>query len=456
MRHTEFTLRNFSGFAVVIFLISTVSVSFGAVDLLMVAPKGIEHVAAVGQGDLIIIGLFAFFGGFVDVFSSKLAMAEGRGESARRLPVLVGALLLTAAVCALIAALVAVGIGPFLRLTGQDPELVPLVEDYTSVRLYSVALLIVYVAISEALKISGLKNVTFTVLVIGFGANAGLNWLFLYGPPSGGFSSPESAVATATVVAQALMAACSLTVFLWQMGKRGKRFERPKAAEVRTEFLAMMRVGPGIGVRHLNDYMGSIIPMMFVGLLGVQALAAYALAAKIYTIICRVPQSCVTGTFVFYSYAVGRETPPDELKRKAGTMLLYTAVPTLVSSALVVVFSSWLVRFFSDGTVDIGLAQAMLFGFMATVPLYILEASYGELLTVHQRGGLLSLSSTLTTWFIMIPLAIYGVVVLKSGPLAIALGGVVATAVQVWIFWRALHKTHWTVARNQPAEVPVV
>jgi hypothetical protein len=40
---------------------------------------------------------------------------------------------------------------------------------------------------------------------------------------------------------------------------------------------------------------------------------------------------------------------------------------------------------------------------MNTVPLYLFEAAYGEILTVHQQAGLLSVSSTVTTWLLMIP-----------------------------------------------------
>ena len=34
---------------------------FGTVDLLMVAPKGVSHVAAVGQGSVLLLGVSAFF-----------------------------------------------------------------------------------------------------------------------------------------------------------------------------------------------------------------------------------------------------------------------------------------------------------------------------------------------------------------------------------------------------------
>jgi len=455
MKHTQLNVRNYSSFALVIFLISSVSVGFGTIDLIMVARKGGIHVAAVGQGDLITIGLVALFVGFVDTFSSRLAMAEGSGQTSRRLPVLTAALLLMVGVCEAAGVLLVIGVKPFLELAHQDPRLIPLVNDFVSVRMYSIGLMIAYAAVSEALKICGLKNVTFSVLCVGFGANALLDWLFLYSGLAAAFSSPEQAVATATVAAQALMTCCSLVIFGWQLRKRHDQFDRPSKDDVVGEFWSMARTAPGVGVRHLNDYMGSIIPMMFVGTIGIQPVAAYAVGAKIYTIFCRVPQACVSATFMYYGYEVGREAPPDRLAKLSRTLLTYAAIPTAVATVLVAGTAPWLVRIFSNGTLDTGLAERMLFAFMITVPLYIFEASYGELLTVHQRGGLLSVTSTLTTWFIMIPLAAYGVFVLHSAVLAIAIGGIASTAVIVYLFRRALRKDHWTPTAEELAEVQV-
>ncbi len=41
--------------------VGLMSTGFDMVDLLMVAPKGATHVAAVGQGSIIILGVYAFF-----------------------------------------------------------------------------------------------------------------------------------------------------------------------------------------------------------------------------------------------------------------------------------------------------------------------------------------------------------------------------------------------------------
>ena len=93
MEHTKLTVPNFAGLSSVIFGLSMVTVGFGALDLAMVAPKGIDNVAAVGQADVLVAGIYAFFIGAVDAFSSRVAIAEGEGSTARRLPVVALALI---------------------------------------------------------------------------------------------------------------------------------------------------------------------------------------------------------------------------------------------------------------------------------------------------------------------------------------------------------------------------
>ncbi|MFE0181240.1 MATE family efflux transporter [Streptomyces olivaceus] len=443
MKHTQLTVRNYASYAFVVMLISSTSVGFGAIDLLMVAGKGVEHVAAVGQGDLIVSAVFAFFLGTVDVFGSRLAMAEGEQTSGRQLPVLTGALILLAAASTAVAFALSFVVEPALRLAGQSHTIVPLMGDYISVRLYSVALLIAFTAAGEALKICGMKNVSFMVLLFGFGVNAGLDWLFVYTDCSNAFASPEQAVATATVVAQLLMAGAAITVLLRQLRGRGQQFQRPGRGKVVAEFVSMGSTASGIGVRHLNDWMGAVTPQVFVGTLGVQAVAATAVASKIYTLFARVPQACVSGTFVFYGYEVGRKQTPEELAGTARTLIRYSLLPTALAAVAFLALSPWLVGVFGGSGLDRSLALAMFGAYMLSVPLYIVEANYGEMLTVHQRSGLLSLSSTVITYLVAIPLAAVGVFLLHSPFAAVASCVFAATALVLAVFGRALRRDHW-------------
>ncbi|MFF5283965.1 MATE family efflux transporter [Streptomyces sp. NPDC013171] len=441
MKHTQLTVRNFTDLSGTVFAIMLVSVGAGAIDLLMIAPKGLDHVAAAGQGELIVTAAFAFFIGLTDTFSSRLAMAEGQGTSAQRLPVLAGAFLLALVPAQVLAVVVVLCVEPLLTLIHQDPALVPLVGDYTAIRIGAVCLALVHVAVAESLKICGLKRVAMAAPVVGLGINAMLNWLFLYTDLSRHFSSPESAVTASTVGVQLVLAAGSLVVFLRQMRLRAEPFERPDKGEMWAEFSSMVRTAPGIGVRHLNDWAGAVVPTLFIGTLGVEALAATVVATKIYTVFCRVPQSCVSGAFIFYSYAVGRDSP--DLAKTARRLLVYIAVPTGLAALLLAAAAYSLVDVFGSGEADARAALWVLLAFMLPLPFYVLSAGYGEMLTVHQRGGLMSVWSTVTTYAIAIPLAWYAVSVWESPALAIALAGL-QTPILAYVFGRALRKDHWS------------
>lgn len=451
MEHTRFTVRNYTGYTAVVFGLGVVSVGFGALDLIMVAPKGLDQAAAVGQADVLISAIHAVFIGVVDVFSSRLAMAEGEQRTSHRLPVLGTALLLLLIPCQLLGIALGLGIEPLLRATGQKAELIPLVGDYVQVRTYGIALVLGYIVISESLKICGLKNLSAVNLVFGLAVNALFNWVFLDTGAARLFLSPAQAVAASTLVAQAVMATTGGIVLVRRLRTRPDRFVRPGRHEVLTEFRSMARTAPGIGLRHFNDYMGTTIPLLFIGTLGVVQLAAATVATKIYTLFCRVPQACFAGSFVFYGYALGGRGP-DNLTRTVRKMRLYAAVPTAVATALTTLAAPRLVNAFGIPGLDRDLARNLLLAYLLYVPAYFFEQIFGEMLTVHQRGGLLFVSSTAVTYLLTIPLAWYAVFALDSTFLAVACKGI-PTAVLAFVFWRAVRRTGRPSANRAESEM---
>ncbi|WP_424921721.1 MATE family efflux transporter [Streptomyces sp. wa1] len=442
--HTELTRRNFSNFAVVILLSSSIGVGFGAIDLIMVAPFGVTYVAAVGLADLIVMGLTAYCTGLVHVFSSRLGIAEGQRSLADRLSALFGAF----AVCALVLQALAMGLAlsaeRFLELAGQDPELIPPAVDYIQVRLFGMFAALVWASASEALRVCDMKNLSLKIMICGFVANAALNYVFLHTDAGAAFSSPAQAVAAATVLVYSVMAVYGAFLFASRIRQREHHVARADRHTVLTEFRSMVWTSQGVGVRHLNDYMAAIIPFMFIGTLGPQVVAASAVGVKVYTMFCRVPQACVTGTSVFYSYQIGKGAGPHELRSDGKRLLAYTAVPTAIGTVVVLALSPWLVRIFGgSGEVDVHQGVVMLFAFMVTMPLYVLEATYTAILTVHQRGALLSTVTTIATYGIMIPLAWVSVFLLESAFWAIALGSIFSSLVIVLVLGRALYRDHW-------------
>ena len=398
--HTELTLRNFSSYAALAFTIGLVTVGFGAIDLLMVGVLGFTHVAAVGQGGLIATCILAAFIGFVDVFATRLAAAEGSGDRrARQIGLSLG-FLCAVLLCAAAAIVAGMLIHPALVLMQQVDALIDPINAYVVHRLYGVAPSLIYMAANEALKISGLRTRAFHILLFGFAANAGLNALFLYTPAAALFDSPEAAVAVATVLVNIAMGAIAALVWIRHV-KAPPSEERVgiwKLARLNLGFL--FRTAPGISARILNDYASSVIPILFIGTMNTATVAAAAVATKIYTLFCRVPQAAFAASFVYYSYGLeAREGKPDseDSRRVIRTLLRYAAWPTAIAMVATLAASPWLVRLFGGG-IDMPLARSLLLAYLLFVPLYFFEHFYGELLTAHARAGLLFGASTAATY----------------------------------------------------------
>ncbi|MDE3724634.1 MATE family efflux transporter [Nocardiopsis sp. N85] len=432
--HTRLTGRSFAGFAATMLLVEFMVVGMGAVDLLMIAPLGMVHIAALGLGDLIAVALFSFFAGLVHALSGRLAVAEGAGETVRRLPVLAVAGAALLAVFQVVGLVAAPLVAPALTAAGQDPVLVPAVADHLGVRLGGLALALTASVTGVALRVCGAKGTATAVLAVGFAANLALDHAFLYTGLAVWFSSPEAAVAWATVGAQAVMLPVGALPLYRLLARRGQRPVRPRAREVGRELRTLVPTACGIGGRHVNDYMGAVLPVLFIGTLGAEAVAATAVATRVYTLYCRLPQSCFEAAFVFYGYAQGG---PDA-RRTVRTLTRYAGAVTAVSGVAAVAAAPWLVAAFSGGGVDPEPARWLFLAYMASLPAYFFDQLRARFLSVHRRGGVLAATSLLT-YAVTVPLAWCAVFVWGSAFGAIA-GRAAGYALSALFLGRALDR----------------
>lgn len=117
------------------FAVGMISVGFGAVDMAMVAPLGLDILAAVGLAEVVVVTVTAFLAGPIDAFSAKLSRAEGAGRTASD----IGALASGFTVVVIGLQVVALGLALVspsgLTLLGQEPELAELAANYIAVRM---------------------------------------------------------------------------------------------------------------------------------------------------------------------------------------------------------------------------------------------------------------------------------------------------------------------------------
>ena len=141
--------------------------------------------------------------------------------------------------------------------------------------------------------------------------------------------------------------------------------------------------------------------------------AAAAVATKIYTLFCRLPQAAFAASFVYYSYELeAREGKPDseDSRRVIRTLLRCAAWPTAIALVATLAASPWLVRLLFGGGIDMPLARSLLLAYL----LYFFEHFYGELLTANARAGLLFSTSTAATYLLTIPIAYISVFLADS------------------------------------------
>ncbi len=409
-KHTDLSLRSFAAFSAVAFGVGLLGVGFGVVGVAMVAPFGLEAVAAVGLGESVIMLLSAFFVGFINVFTARLARAEGSGKGESAFPKLLHAFLIAIVFMEILATIVAVALWFVLPLMVADSEVAKLARQYVAVRLLGVALFAALVGVREALKIIGARNTSVVVYAIGLGLFVALNMLFLRAIPGTLAGSPTVSIAASALVAQAVMIALGIRILRHNL--RDREFEKPPAGSVLAELRTMLPRGAGIGVRHLNDWAGGTVPTIMAASLGTKWLAAITVASQIWTLFCRVPQASFSAGFVFYGYAVERRSSEAQDVRQRVTR--YSAVPMVVDTALFLIASPLLIRFLSGGKLDLATGMTMVAAFFILVVPYFFEGLNGELLSVLEDGGFMSWTSTLATWLGNIGLAAFGVYVLKS------------------------------------------
>ncbi len=436
--HTELTLQNFAKYAIISFIIGLVTIGFSIADLLMIGFLGEVHVAAVGLGDLIITFIFAGTVSFVDIFSSRLANFEGsKVHRSEHLGLALG-FLYSVALCTVLALILRVMIEPSLVFFRQVDELIKPVSGYVNNRLLGIAPFLIYMAASEALRISGQRTHALYIFIFGFIINILLNACFLYTNVSVFFSTPEAAVAIATVIAHTFMGVIATILWLTKADLAKTVLHKKVLRSANNNFFFLIRTAPGIGVRLLNDYSGAILPLLFIGTMDVRTVAAASIATKVYTLFCRVPQAALSASYIYYSYGLSEHMrqPVSEVSVITVRRLFkYTAWPTLIVLTLTLSTSISLIQIIGSGAVDVKLTQDMLLAYLLFVPFYIIEQFYAELLTAHNRSAFLFGVSTAVTYLITIPLAYISVFFWKSALFAIAVKGVSVIILSI-IYWR--------------------
>ncbi|MFY4695267.1 MATE family efflux transporter [Burkholderia glumae] len=296
--------RDYYGYAGTVLATSLLSIGFGAIDIAMLAPFGAGAVAGVGLSNMILAAMLALSYGFLDQLATEVAAKHASGSLHDDAAILaLSALAFCLVWCALLYAL-STAVPSVLAWLHQSPAVIDVAQNYLSIRAPFVILSVCQLAIASSLRICGLKGVALVSLALGFAVNALLNWVFLYGDAFRDILKPETAVAWSTVLAQVAMIALSLYPCAKYI-RTDLRFEHGNGAnpfaKVKERFVDYTSATLSVGVKHLNDYVGSLLLMILIGQFGAEVQASAQISATIMTVFYRLPQSLCDATLVAYS-----------------------------------------------------------------------------------------------------------------------------------------------------------
>ncbi len=311
----------------------------GLVDTLMAGRLGPLSMAGIALGSV------SFF--FVAIVISSLLFAVGpmvaQATGANRPQDAVAALrqgLLLAAVLTPPAMALLWAVGPFLRLTGQDPATVDVAEGYLRAVSLSLLPFMLFTALRAFLEGQGHTRPLMLLAFAGVGLNIVGNQAFMFGRwgfPALGLTG----TGVATTLVYTSMAALGLAYVAWRyrtpavFGRRW-RWDPATAREI-------VRVGWPISVTVGFESALFAVSALLMGRFGTAALAGHQVAIQSASFTFMIPLALGVATSARVGHAVGRGDPIGaraaalvgiglSLLVMVGTALLYWLAPTSIVS----------------------------------------------------------------------------------------------------------------------------
>jgi MATE family multidrug resistance protein len=311
----------------------------GVVDTIMVGHLtgygSSVGLAAVALGHLYFFGIGVFAMGTLMVLDPVVAQAVGaRDEAAVARGIQRGVLLATILAVPSVAVLLVAG--PVLGLARQPAEVVPLAADYTVRLAPGVLPFFLFIVFRQSLQAMRRIAPIVAAIVVANLANAGLNWVLIFGhgpaQPLGVLGS-----AWATTVSRWLLAGV-LVVLAWNDLRPHLRQRRPEVLDP-APLGRMLRLGLPIGFQYVLEFGAFALVALMMGWLGTREMAGHQVAINLASLTFMVPLGVGDAASVLVGHAVGRADPQGWSSAgsmvcgavHAGTALLFLGVPHLLA-----------------------------------------------------------------------------------------------------------------------------
>jgi MATE family multidrug resistance protein len=302
-------LRAMLRLAVPVVVVQVGMMLMGVVDTVMVghlAPGASSiGLAAVALGHLYFFGIGVFGMGTLMVLDPVVAQAVGARDGpavARGIQrgVLLAIMLAVPSVAVLLVA------GPVLGLARQPAEVVPLAAAYTIRLAPGVLPFFLFIVLRQSLQALHRTRAIMVAILIANLANAGLNWVLIFGhgplPQMGVLGS-----AWATTVSRWLLAG-TLVALAWRDLSPHLRQRLPEVWDLEP-LHRMLRLGLPIGFQYVLEFGAFAFVALMMGWLGTRQMAGHQVAINLASLTFMVPLGVGDAASVLVGHAVGRGDP---------------------------------------------------------------------------------------------------------------------------------------------------
>jgi MATE family multidrug resistance protein len=316
----------------------------GVVDLLMVGRVSVEAFDAVALGNLWKVGTLFPAMGLIFGIAPLVSQAHGAGDvRAAGLALQHGIVIALALSVPL--ALLWLAAGPALVLFGQDPEIAAVAARYVHVQIPSLGLFLVWAALREWLQGRG---ITWPILAVVLGANvanAGLNWVLIFGnlgaPRLGAVGS-----GIATGVIQALLPLAMLAWVLLARLHEQAWLPWSRAALDRKALARALSIGGPVALQLALEVWAFQFAVLWAGWLGAAQLAAHTAVMNLASLSFMVPLGIALAATVRVGNRIGAREP-GQAQRAAWVALGLDAAVMAAFAVVFLAFRSELPRLYT-------------------------------------------------------------------------------------------------------------
>jgi multidrug resistance protein, MATE family len=327
------------------------------VDVAMLGRHDEQAIPAMALGNLLSWAASVFCMGAVNATDPLLSQAVGANDR-EAVPRLLGRGALLAFLLTIPTALLLMPAGTWLELFGQPEALIPEAATYARLQAFGILPFLWYSVLRSVLSSHASLMPQVLTIVLGNLANAGLDWLLIFG--NAGFPELGSTGAAITTVACRWLMLFGLCWFGWR--DIGPHLRKLKDASVRARAFALaplwrlLKLGLPIGTQFALEMGAFAMTGLLIGhydaALGMQgsegpSLGGHQIAMQLASLSFMVPLGLGMAASVRVGWAVGRGDP-DAIKRSvsvalvsgatimSGFMLLFLLLPGELADLLVV------------------------------------------------------------------------------------------------------------------------